>query len=74
MHQDPANCVRADTASFVPAAVDVVGHANEIRSFTLKREFGRVVENKDEARATGKPITGCLEMARQNVFLVDPVV
>jgi hypothetical protein len=64
MHQDAANRVRADTTGFVPPAVDVVGHTNEIGPLTLKREFGRVVQNNDEAFATGKPITGCLEMAR----------
>ena len=43
MHQDATNSVRPQPSSFVPSAVDAAGHANEIRFFTLKREFSRVV-------------------------------
>jgi hypothetical protein len=64
VHQDATNRMRADTTGFVSSAVDVVGHADEIGLFTLKREFGRVMQNKDEALAIDKPTAGCLEMAR----------
>jgi hypothetical protein len=60
MHQDAANGVRSEASSLVPSTVDIKGDTDRLAAFTLKREFGRVVQNKDEALAAGKTDHGLL--------------
>lgn len=74
MPQKTADRVHPETPGFVLAAVDAIRHADRIGAFPLIGKFRRVLQNQDRAGRCDKAAAGRLEMAGENIRLLDAVV
>ena len=57
MHQDAANRVRSQATRLVPSAVYVLGYADRLGALSLVCEFGRVMQDQNEAIGGSDTIT-----------------